>query len=108
MADELRVDPADLHVGAAQVEVHAEEMMAAHTQAHGQMAEAAPGIVGASVAALAALTSHWEAESAGQFAEMIEHSEKFRSAATQYDSTDSATSSQIDGAARAIADNMGL
>lgn len=108
MGDHLKVDPADLHAGSAHVENHATELVTAHSAAHGRMATAASGLIGTSSAALAALTAHWESESSAHFTEMLDHAERIRTAAGRYESTDAATSAEIDAAAEDLHRRMGL
>lgn len=108
MGEHLRADPIELRVGGAHLDSHAAELISRHTEAHGRMAAAGSGFIGASTAALSALTAHWESESAGHFTEILDHAEKFRTAADRYESTDSTASARLDAAARDLGDRMGL
>ena len=108
MADQLHVDPTDLRAVAAKVLVHADEILRQHTEAHGRMAEALPGLVGTSAAALSALTSDWEADTARLFTDMHAHAERYTVAAARYERTDISSASELTEAARALGESMGI
>ena len=108
MAEHVKVDPTLLHAGGAHVDNHAAELISAHTEAHGRMAAAASGFIGASTAALSALTAHWESESAGHYTDLLDHAESLRTAADRYETTDTAAAQKLDAAAEDLGDQTDL
>jgi WXG100 family type VII secretion target len=61
MADHLKVDPIDLHMSAAHMDVHHADLRAVHAAADGAIEGAQAGWVGASAAALQSKMAEWQA-----------------------------------------------
>jgi hypothetical protein len=64
MAERVRVDPVDLRMSSAHMEMHHAELSAAHLAANGAIEEAQAGWVGTSAAALQAKFAEWQAATA--------------------------------------------
>ena len=62
MPEELRVNPEDLHLSAATVDVHADNMQARHFEADGRMEAAQPGLPAGSAAAVTGAVAKWQAD----------------------------------------------
>jgi WXG100 family type VII secretion target len=107
MGDELRVDPATLHISASEIDVSADDLRAQHGSAHGRISAAQAGWIGASAAALTAKAAQWEEESAAHYAELVKHGHHFRSAAASYLDTESGASAEIDNVGSDLGD-LGL
>ena len=91
----IRVVPEDLHASAAKVDNHAEELEARHAAADGRIEAAQAGVPAASVAALTAATTKWQADSAVLFTNLTDHSEGLRGAAVSYVSTEQQNTSEV-------------
>lgn len=104
MPRKLSVDVEALHMAASHVDVAADDLRRAHSDANDRIGTAQAGWIGASGAALAAAATHWEHESAQWYAHLAEHASNFRSAGTQYTTTDQEAGAAI----TKIADTLGL
>jgi len=104
----LRVNPADLRLGGEHVDVHAEDLLSRHADAHDRIAGAAPGFIGTSAAALTGLHAHWETESAGHYRELVAHGEQLRSAAGSYETSDTDAAAEINEGTSDLAGRMGI
>lgn len=108
MAEDLRVNPTDVRMGADHVDTHTLDLLSRHTSAHERIAAAQSGWIGAAAAALAERVAHWEAESAAHCAELYGHGEDLRRAAASYESSDTGAASNIDNVSSGLVDRMGL
>jgi WXG100 family type VII secretion target len=107
MGNGLRVDPATLHASATEIDVYADDLRARHDSAHGRIAAAQTGWIGASATALSSKAAQWEAESATHYTELVTHGHHFRSAAASYLDTDRESAAEIDDVGSNLGD-MGL
>ena len=62
MSELIRVVPEDLHVSAAKVDVHADELHLKHTAANGRIEAAQAGVPTGSAAALSAAVAKWQTD----------------------------------------------
>jgi WXG100 family type VII secretion target len=85
---ELRVDPADVRIGANFVDMHAGDLHEGHDAAHKRITAAQSGWIGASEAALSARMTELEEETAAHCRELHGHRDNLRTAADSYDTTD--------------------
>ena len=85
---ELKVDPVDLHMSSAHMEMHHAELRAAHTAANESIEAAQAGWVGAAGAALQAKFADWQAVTRRLTGDIAAHGAAFQSAATGYATTD--------------------
>lgn len=108
MDENLRVDPADVHLAGCHVDVHAGEFSSGHASTHQRIAAARGGFIGASAAALAAMTADWVDESAAHHRELCGHADDLRAAAARYQTTDTEATTHIDAAAAKLAKRMGI
>jgi WXG100 family type VII secretion target len=97
MADRLKVDPVDLDMSAAHMDVHHAELQAAHAAADGAIEGAQAGWVGASGAALRAKFAEWQATTEKLTGDIAAHGAAFRSAAQGYVGVDSDSAETLDG-----------
>jgi WXG100 family type VII secretion target len=95
MADRVNVDPIDLHMSSAHMDMHHAELLAAHTAANGEIEEAQAGWVGTSAAALQAKFAEWQKATATMTGEIAAHGEAFRQAATVYEGIDSDSAEKL-------------
>jgi uncharacterized protein YukE len=84
----IRVDPDELHVSAAKVDVYADELHLSHTAANGRIEAAQVGVPTGSAVALSAAVSKWQMDTTVLFGNLVEHSEALRGAAAGYVGTD--------------------
>jgi uncharacterized protein YukE len=109
MPDWLRVVPEDLHVSAATVDVHADDVQVRHSTADGRIEAAQVGLPTGSAAALSSAVAKWQVNTTALFGRMVDHSAGLRAGATLYQQTDTDGESEIETAAAAISpDDMGL
>ena len=109
MPERMRVVPEDLHLSAANVDVHADEVHAKHFAADGRIEAAQVGLPAGSAAALGSAVAKWQADTTTLFTRMVEHSSGLRTGAADYQQTDHDGAGEIDSAATAISpDDMGL
>jgi hypothetical protein len=99
--DPLKVDPAELHLTANQLDGHASDFLTAHQAAHSRASHAALGS-GLSAAALPQMLTAWEAESARLGKHFATNAEGHREAATRYVKIDTAGAEGIDDASAAL------
>ncbi|BBX86947.1 WXG100 family type VII secretion target [Mycolicibacterium aubagnense] len=88
MADHLKVDPIDLHMSSAHMDMHHAELRTAHADAHADMEAAQGSWIGASAAALQAKLAEWQATTEQLCGDISAHGEAFSAAAHKYTSTD--------------------
>ena len=98
MPDWLRVVPEDLHISAATVEAHADQMHVRHATANGRIEAAQPGLPAAAAAALTAAVTKWQAETSALFGRMIDHGVGFRAGAYSYQQSDADSADEISAA----------
>lgn len=84
MADPIRVAPEDLHLSAARVEGHGEELHARHAASDSRVAEAAAGVPLGAAAALGAAMTKWQVDSTILTGKIAGHGQAFRGAATSF------------------------
>ena len=109
MPEEVRVTPEDLHLSAATVDVHADNMQARHFEADGRMEAAQPGLPAGSAAALTGAVGKWQADTSAIFGRMIDHSHGLRTGAAAYQQVDDDTTTDIKRAEQAVSDlDLGL
>jgi WXG100 family type VII secretion target len=97
MADHLNVEPVDLHMSAAHMDVHHAELQAAHAAADGAIEAAQAGWVGASAAALKAKFAEWRATTEELTGDIATHGAAFRSVALGYAGVDSDSAETLNG-----------
>jgi WXG100 family type VII secretion target len=88
MKQELRVDPADVRIGANFVDMHAGDLHEGHDAAHKRITAAQSGWIGASEAVLSARMTELEEETAAHCRELREHCDNLSTAADTYETTD--------------------
>jgi WXG100 family type VII secretion target len=96
MADQLTVDPIDLHMSSAHMDMHHTDLQTAHVAANGDIEAAQTGWVGASAAALQAKFAEWEAVTTALCTDVAAHGEAFRSAAHSYVAIDGEGARKLD------------
>jgi WXG100 family type VII secretion target len=96
MTDHLNVDPVDLHMSAAHIDVHHTELKAAHTAADGAIEGAQAGWVGASAAALQAKVAQWQATTTQLCGDIASHGAAYRTAANAYTANDGNSAEALD------------
>jgi hypothetical protein len=107
--DEVRVKPEDLHVSAATVDVHADDMHARHFAADGRMEAAQPGLPMGSAAALTGAVAKWQADTTAMFGRMVDHSHGLRTGAAAYLKADDDAATDVHRAEHAVSDlDLGL
>ena len=99
MSGWIRVAPEDLHVSAAKVDGHADELHLRHVAANGLIEGAQGGVQSGSAVALSAAVAKWEADTTVLFGDLVEHGEALRGAATGYIGTDEDNAADIGAAA---------
>jgi uncharacterized protein YukE len=94
----IRVVPEDLHVSAAKVDVHADELHLRHAAANGRIEAAQVGVPTGSAAALSAAVAKWQGDTTALFGNLVEHGEALRGAAAGYVGTDEENAGDIQAA----------
>lgn len=97
MAERVRVDPIDLHMSSAHMDMRHAELSAAHIAANGAIEEAQVGWAGTSAAPLQAKFAEWQAATAKLAGDIAAHGAAFQSAAEGYLTTDTDGAGQLDG-----------
>lgn len=109
MPDEVRVTPEDLHISAATVDVHADNVHARHLEADGRMEAAQVGLPMGSAAALTDAVGKWQADTSAMFGRMVDHSHGLRSGAAAYVRADDDGATDINRAEQDVSDlDLGL
>ena len=109
MPEEVRVTPEDLHVSAATVDVHADDMQARHFEADGRMEAAQAGLPAGSAAAVTGAVAKWQADTTAMFRRMIDHSQGLRTGAAGYLQADDVSATDIRHADQEVSDlDLGL
>lgn len=88
MADHLKVDPIDLHMSSAHMDMHHADLRTAHADAHADMEAAHGRWIGASAAALQAKLAEWQETTEQLCGDIAGHGEAFRAAAHSYTNVD--------------------
>lgn len=88
MADELEVDPIDLHMSSDHMVMHHADLQATHAAAHADIEAAQSGWVGTSAAALQAKFAEWQADAEALRSDVAAHADAFRTAAHAYTTVD--------------------
>ena len=88
MPRSIRVTPEDLHMSAATVDAHADDVWLKHGAAHGRIEAAQVGVPTGSAAALSAALTKWQAETTSLFSRMVEHGGGLRDGAAAYEQVD--------------------
>jgi hypothetical protein len=94
----IRVAAEDLHVSAATVDVHADDLHLRHATANGRIEGAQVGVPMGSAAALSAAVAKWQADSTVLFGNLVGHGESLRGAAAGYMGTDEDKAAAIEAA----------
>jgi WXG100 family type VII secretion target len=95
MSDVIRVEPEALHVSAHLTEGHAENVQLGHAEADGRIASSLPSWVGASMAAMAAKASEWQAATAAFSARLVDHADALRTSGLGFQQTDDHNAADI-------------
>lgn len=96
MSKDLEVDPVDLHMSSAHMDMHHAELAAAHGAASGDIEAAQSGWVGASGAALQAKFTEWQEATAMIARDIVAHGAEFQNAAQRYASVDADNAEKLD------------
>jgi uncharacterized protein YukE len=91
------VEPEDLHVSAAKVDVHAEELQLHHTAANARIEAAQAGVPAGAAVALGAAVVKWQADTTTLFGSLVKHSQALRGAAVAYVTTDDQNADGVEG-----------
>ena len=78
----------DLHLSAAKVDVHADELQARHVAANGRIEAAQVGVPSTAAVALSAALTKWQADTAVLVGNVLDHGEALRGAATTFLATE--------------------
>jgi uncharacterized protein YukE len=106
---EVRVTPEDLHVSAATVDTHADNVQAQHFAADSRMDAAQRGMPAGSAAALATAITKWQADTSAMFGKMIDHAHGLRTGAAAYQRVDTDGATDIENAGRPTSElDLGL
>ena len=109
MPDDVRVVPEDLHISAATVDVHADNVHARHLEADSRMEAAQAGLPMGSAAALTDAVGKWQADTSAMFGRMVDHSHGLRTGAAAYVRADDDGATDINRAGQAVSDlDLGL
>ena len=95
MPKDLEVDPVDLRVSAAHMDMHHADLTAAHSAADADIEYSQAGWVGASGAALIAKLADWQAATITMTADIASHGAAFQAAATDYVTVDDTSADDI-------------
>ena len=74
MPGRVRVIPEDLHMSAATVDAHADDVQVRHATANGRIESAQKGLPATTAAALSTAVTKWHADTAALFGRMVDHS----------------------------------
>jgi WXG100 family type VII secretion target len=96
MTDQLNVDPTDLHMSSAHMDMHHAELQTVHSGANADIEAAQTGWVGASAAALQAKFAEWQATTTALCTDVSAHGAAFRSAAQTYVADDGEGARKLD------------
>jgi len=99
---ELRVDPAEVHRSVVELGEIATTLKSAFSSSDSAIAAAQSGWVGQSAAALAAKAAEWQKSTQVHHETLVEHADKFRTAARMYGHTDEAGADSVNRAAEGI------
>jgi hypothetical protein len=92
----IHVVPEDLHVSAAKVDLHAEELQLGHTLANGEIEGAQLGVPAVVAVPLSVAVAKWRADTSVLFASLARHGEALRGAAAGYIGTDEGYAADIE------------
>lgn len=96
MPARIRVAPEDLHLSAAKVEGHAEELQARHAASDGRIGDAQAGVPAASTAALGAAVSKWQLDTTVLHGRLSGHGQALSGAASAFVGTEERNAADID------------
>jgi uncharacterized protein YukE len=109
VSDVIRVVPEDLHVSAANVDAHADELHLSNTSANGRIEAARVGVPTGAAAALSAAVAKWQSDTTALFGRLVEHSVGLRAGAALYENTDEQSAGEIEAVRNRITpEDMGL
>ena len=109
MPESIRVTPEDLHMSAATVDVHADDVQARHFAADSRIEAARAGLPAGSVAALGTAVAKWQADTTALFGRMIDHAHGLRAGAAAYLQVDESGASDIKKAEQQVSElDLGL
>jgi uncharacterized protein YukE len=91
----IQVVPEDLHMSAATVDAHADEMHVRHATANGRIEAAQLGLPAGAAAALNSAVTKWQAATATLFGRLVDHSTGLRVGAASYQQTDEHSAGEI-------------
>jgi uncharacterized protein YukE len=100
--EHIRVAPEDLHLSAARIDAHADQVQVKHAEADSRIEAAQSGVPTGSAAALSTVVAKWQLTSTAIFGRMVDHSTGLRAGAADYQQTDQYSASEIDETADAI------
>lgn len=83
MPRSVRVAPEDLHMSAATVDAHANEVWLKHGAANGRIEAAQVGVPTGSAVALSAAVAKWQGDTTALFGRMVEYGGALRGGATR-------------------------
>ncbi|WP_193047404.1 WXG100 family type VII secretion target [Mycolicibacterium baixiangningiae] len=106
MPEQVRVTPEDLHVSAATLDTHADNVQSKHLAADARIDSAQPGLPANSAAATEAAMSKWQADTSKLFGRMIDHADGLRTGAAAYQNVDLDSASNVRDAASEL--DLGL
>jgi WXG100 family type VII secretion target len=95
LAEQLKVDPIDLHMSSDHMDVHHVELRAAHAGADSDVESAQRGWVGASATALQSRLAEWQAVTTELCDGIEAHGNAFRAAANAYTDNDGQAAESI-------------
>lgn len=96
MADQLRVDPIDLHMSSDHMDMHHADLQTAHTAANADIEAAQAGWVGTSATALQAKFAEWQAATTHLCNDVAAHGAALRKAAEGYPTVDAESAGKLD------------
>lgn len=96
MPEPLRIDPVDLFLSSAQLDMHRADHDAVHGAANAVIESANAGWVGSSARALTGKVAHLQSISAHISGELLRHRDAFHATGTKYGDTDIASAVVIE------------
>jgi len=99
---ELRVDPAEVHKSGVELGEIASTVKTEFSRVDQEIASAQSGWIGQSAAALAAKAAEWQEATTNHHQTLVDHGDKFTSAARQYGQADESGASSVRRAGEGI------
>jgi WXG100 family type VII secretion target len=96
VSKQLKVDPIDLHMSSAHMDMHHADLQAAHSAANADIEAAQSGWVGTSAAALQAKFVEWQNATTQLCSDVAAHGAAFRKAAEGYTTADDDSAGKLD------------